>query len=339
MGTNSLDAGTRFRELLARPNGVYAHGIFDALSATVAQMADIEVVYVGGYAEAARNRLPDMGLRSPSQILEHARTISKAIDIPIIVDIDDGYGGVLNVIQWAEEFLSLTNVAGIHLEDQRYPKRCGHIAGKTTVPIGDFIGKLKATIDVRNKVAPTKVIIARTDAFSAAGGKKNRHVGGDISESIKRALAYIDAGADLVWCEFPSPDLISAKAFARGVRKKHPNFPLAFNISPSFKPGTWESSPLTEQLMNGLGYKFRFTTYLALLAAMHAVYTTAKKATEDGTNALRAVRELVAGTPVEIVNNLVDVDRYHKLEEQYDPKARERIATSEGFKAGERFTY
>lgn len=330
MVTNTSDAGTRFRELLARPQGVYAHGIFDALSAHVSVIAGVEAIYVGGYAEAARNGLPDMGLRSPDRILEHAKTISKKISTPMIVDIDDGYGGILNAIQWAEEFLSLPHVAGIHLEDQRYPKRCGHIAGKTVVPIQDFVGKLKAVIDVRDQVAPNKVIIARTDAFGA--------VGGDLKEAVRRGLAYAEAGADLLWCEFGTPDQESAEAFAEGIRKVHPAFPLAFNISPSFKSGTWEASPLNERVLNELGYKYRFTTYLALLAAMWAVYTSAKHAVVDGTNALRAIREAVAGSPVEIINKLVDVDGHHALETRYDPMAEERIQRSDGFK-GERFTY
>jgi 2-methylisocitrate lyase-like PEP mutase family enzyme len=90
------------------------------------------------------------------------------------------------------------------------------------LPLEEFLGKLHAVIDIRNRLNPSCVIIARTDAFSAVGANINKIIGGDIDEAIRRASAYADAGADIVWCEFPTPDIKSAKAFAEGVRKRHP---------------------------------------------------------------------------------------------------------------------
>jgi isocitrate lyase len=332
VGKRRPSAGTRFRHLLERERGLFAYGIYDAMSAHVAEMAGAECLYIGGYAAAARDLWPDMGIMSSTEVLDHVRRIDRVAQVPLIADIDDGYGGILNVIRTAQEFLSLPNVAGIHIEDQRYPKRCGHIAGKEVIPLDDFVGKLKAVVDVRNEIDPQKVVIARTDAFSASGGKKDPHIGGDIEEAIKRGLAYAEAGADLVWCEFPSPDDLSALAFADGLRRVRHDFPLAFNVSPSFKPGTWEVSRISSVWLNQIGYKFRFATYPAIMAAMAAVFVSAEEFQRDEVSGLRILRARVKGLPTESVMKVVGVDSFQELEERYDPKAKDRIEQSEGFK-------
>ena len=323
--------GVKLRELIARPKGVFAFGVMSASGAIAASMAGSECLYVGGYAASAARGFPDMGIMTMTEMLQHTKYISDAVPIPVICDIDDGYGAVHNARRAAKEFLETTKVSGLHIEDQKYPKRCGHIAGKELLPIPEFLGKLRAIIDVKNKIDPSRFIIARTDAFSAAGTKKDSRLGGDIEEAVKRAVAYADCGADSVWCEFPSPDGASAEAFSEGVRKHHPNLPLSFNISASFLD--WRKpNRVTDERLIEMGYKFRFSTYPELLIGTFATYFLAGKFKEKGLEALVEFREMIAGSPVENIMKVLGVDRYQEIEKQYSPEAALRLETSDGFK-------
>ena len=144
-----------------------------------------------------------------------------------------------------------------------FPKRCGHIAGKTIIPLEEAVGKYRAAVDTRDRLNPDFVIIARTDAFGA--------VGGSLEEAIRRGRAYADAGVDLVWPELSSADRGPAVAFAKAMRESHPNLPLAFNYSSSFK---WhkDPNPFTFAELGELGYKFIFITLFAAHAGMYAVW-------------------------------------------------------------------
>ncbi len=325
------DKGRKLRKLIARPKGVFAFGVMSASGAIAAAMAGSECIYVGGYAAAAARGFPDMGIMTMTEMLQHTKYISDAAPIPVVCDIDDGYGSVHNAMRTAREFLETTKVAGIHIEDQKYPKRCGHIAGKELLLIPEFLGKLRAVIDVKNKIDPTRLIIARTDAFSAAGAKKDSRLGGDIEEAVKRAVAYADCGASSVWCEFPSPDCASAEAFSEGVLKRHPNLPLSFNISASFLD--WQRpNRVTDKKLIELGYKFRFSTYPELLISTFATYFLAGKFKEKGLEALAEFREMISGLPVENIMKVIGVDRYQEIEKRYSPDAALRLETSDGFK-------
>ena len=175
-----INAGQRFGELVARPQGLFAYGVYDAMSAKMAELAGHEAIYVGGYAAAGSRMLPDMGILTATEMLDHVKFIAQAVSVPLMVDIDDGYGNANNVIRTISELLSLPNIGAFHIEDQRYPKRCGHIKGKEVLPRREFLGKLRAAIDTRDKIDPNCKIIARTDAFSAAGGNRDESAGGDI---------------------------------------------------------------------------------------------------------------------------------------------------------------
>src|ERR671923_683480 len=167
-----------------------------------------------------------MGFLTQTEVTRIASMVASAVGIPIIADADDGYGNALSTMRTVQEYVK-TGVAGIHLEDQVFPKRCGHIAGKTVVSFEEALGKYRAAVDTRNRLDPDFVIIARTDAYGA--------VGGSLEEAIRRGRAYADAGVDLVWPELSSPDREPAVAFAKALRESHPGLPLAFNYSSSFK--------------------------------------------------------------------------------------------------------
>jgi len=166
-------------------------GVWDVLSAKIAEKLGFKSVVVSGYAVSASYLgEPDIGLLTQSEILEVARRICQAVKIPVIVDGDTGYGGVLNVQRMVKELIRY-GARGILLEDQTWPKRCGHLAGKSVVPAEEHIAKIRSAREAKGE-APF-IIIARTDALEPLG----------IDEAIRRAKLYKEAGADLIFVEAP----------------------------------------------------------------------------------------------------------------------------------------
>lgn len=311
--------------------GVFAFGVSSAFDAILAHKAGHKFLYVGGYAASALNGCPDMGILTQTEMFEHIRRISDAVpNAVLIADIDNGYGGIHNVRRTMRDLLTKTSIAAVHIEDQIIPKRCGHIAGKEVISEEEFIAKLRAAIDVRQELNHDCLIIARTDAFSASGGKKDSKTGGDIKEVVKRGLAYARAEADLVWCEFPDSNYISAMAFADGMKEFVPEFGLAFNVSPSFKWDNKDHIHLGE--LRSFGYRLLFSTYPSLVASAYAVYETAKSFLGDPVEALKKLQQKVEDTPAESIKKIVGVDKYQEIEMQYDPKAKSRIESTDGFK-------
>ena len=223
--------GKAFRQLLRDEPYLFTGGIYSPLDAQIAESAGMKSIYLSGYSVAMMNGWPDMGLLTMTEVAKTASMVASAVEVPIIADADDGYGNALSTMRTVQEFVK-TGVAGIHLEDQRFPKRCGHIAGKTVVSREEAIGKYKAALSERDRLDREFVIIARTDAYGA--------VGGSMEEAIWRGRAYADAGVDLVWCELSNSDRGPAIEFARAMKQTHPKLPLAFNYSSSFR---WHKDP------------------------------------------------------------------------------------------------
>jgi 2-methylisocitrate lyase-like PEP mutase family enzyme len=180
----------RFRELLRRDGMVVAPGAYDGLTAGLVARAGFEAVYMTGAGTAASRGYPDFGLLTMSEMAANARRIAAAVDIPVIADADTGYGNELNVFRTVREF-ETAGVAGIHLEDQGFPKKCGHLDDKEIVPRADWLAKIHAAAAARRD--PGFVIIARTDARAVAG----------FDEAIERANAAFAAGADMAFVEAP----------------------------------------------------------------------------------------------------------------------------------------
>jgi isocitrate/methylisocitrate lyase len=247
--------------------------------------------------------------------------MASAVSLPIIADADDGYGNALSTMRTVQEFMK-TGVAGIHLEDQRFPKRCGHIAGKTVVDREEALGKFRAAIDVRNRLDPDFVIIARTDAYGA--------VGGSLEEAIWRGRAYADAGVDLVWCELSNASREPAVAFAKAMRQTHPNLPLAFNYSSSFK---WnqDPNPFTFKELGDLGYRFIFITLYAAHAGMYATWNALEELVRDEEQAQWRLEKMKAGHPTESHHVMARVAHFQELERRYIPGAAARLTSSDGF--------
>ena len=242
--------GRAFRQLLNAEPHVFTGGVYSPLDAQIAERVGMKAIYLSGYSVAMANGWPDMGFLTQTEVARTAHMVASAVAIPVIADADDGYGNALSTMRTVQEMIK-TGVAGIHLEDQRFPKRCGHIAGKTLVSREEALGKYRAAIDVRNRLDPDFFIIARTDAYGA--------VGGSMQEAIDRGRMYADAGVDSVWAELSNSSREPAIQFAEAMRQSHPNLPLSFNYSSSFK---WSSdpNPLTFKELGELGYKFIFIT-------------------------------------------------------------------------------
>jgi len=187
---------TRLRELIKAGPTLFVPGCFNAMSARVLENVGFPAIYMSGYGTSlSLTGLPDAGLVTLSEVITNARYIAQAVNIPVIADADNGYGNAINVIRTVREFIS-AGIAGIHLEDQVSPKRCGHVAGRLVVSLEEAVGKMRAADATRKELDPDFVLIARTDARGASGGS--------LDEAIRRANALLAAGADLAFVEGPT---------------------------------------------------------------------------------------------------------------------------------------
>ena len=313
--------GRRFRHLLQSEPYLFTGGVYSPLDAQIAERVGMKAIYLSGYSVAMANGWPDMGFLTMTEVTRIASMVASAVEVPVIADADDGYGNALSTLRTVQEFVK-TGVAGIHLEDQRFPKRCGHIAGKTVVSREEAIGKYRAAVDTRNRIDAEFVIIARTDAYGA--------VGGSLEEAIWRGRAYADAGVDLVWCELSSSSREPAIAFARAMRETHPRLPLAFNYSSSFK---WnrDPAPLTFRELGALGYKFIFITLYAAHAGMYATWNALEDLAKNEEQAQWALEKVKAGHPTESHHVMARVAHFQELERRYIPGAEARLQGSDGF--------
>ncbi len=225
------DAPAVLRELLAKPGLLRAPGVFEGLGAHLVRRAGFSAAYLTGAGVAVSGYgLPDIGLVTGSEMVDRVALVVQASGLPVIADADTGYGNAVNVVRTVRTY-ERAGVAAIQLEDQAFPKRCGHLTGKELVGADDFARKLHAALDARE--AGT-VVIARTDARGPAG----------IDEAVTRAKRYAAEGADLIFVEAPeSYDEIERVA-------AEVDAPLVFNVVPSGR-----SPDIGEDDLERLGYK------------------------------------------------------------------------------------
>ena len=313
--------GKTFRHLLRTEPYLFTGGVYSPLDAQIAERVGMKSIYLSGYSMALANGWPDMGFLTQTEVARIGAMVASAVEIPVIADADDGYGNALSTIRTVQEYVR-SGVAGIHIEDQVFPKRCGHIAGKTIIPLDQAVGKYRAAIDTRNRLNPDFVIIARTDAYGA--------VGGSLEEAIRRGRAYADAGVDLVWPELSSADREPAIAFAKAMRESHPNLRLAFNYSSSFK---WhkDPNPFTFAELGELGYRFIFITLFAAHAGMYAVWNAMEELVKDQEQAQWRLEKTKVGHPTESHHVMARVSHFQELEKRYIPGSDERIKGSAGY--------
>jgi 2-methylisocitrate lyase-like PEP mutase family enzyme len=179
------------RDALAQHGQLIMPGVYDALSAKIAARAGFEVIFITGYSlSATLLGEPDFGVLTQTEVVEAAQRICSVVDTPVIVDADTGYGNAINVIRTVEDLLR-AGAAGMFLEDQVWPKRCGHMKGKQVIPLDEQLKKLRAAVEA--KAEQDFFIVARTDSRQALG----------LDEAIKRGVAFKEAGADAVFIEAP----------------------------------------------------------------------------------------------------------------------------------------
>jgi len=241
----------RLHELIAGPGIVIAPGAYDALSARLIEQAGFDLVYMTG-SGAANSLLgePDLGLTTMTEMANQAARISSATSLPVVADADTGYGGPLNVRRTVQEY-ERAGVAGLHIEDQVFPKRCGHFAGKQVIPTDEMVGKLRAALDARTD--PNLVIIARSDAAAVEG----------LEAALERGHAYEEAGADMLFIEAPRA-LEELRAIGRSF-----HVPLIANM---VEGGATPIQPAAE--LEAMGFKLVLHAGTLLRTAARAVQQT-----------------------------------------------------------------
>ncbi len=237
----------KLRHLLSQNELIVAPGAFDCLSAKAVEAAGLSAIYMTGMGtSASRLGLPDYGLATMTEMVANASAMAAAVDIPIIADADTGYGNELNMARTVHEY-ERHGVAGIHIEDQVSPKRCGHLDEKRVIPRGEFVSKIRAAVGARKD--PDFIIIARTDANAVLG----------FEEAIARANAALEAGADLALVEAPESIAQSEEI------PKRVHGPCVLNM---LLGGRSPLMPLSE--MDRLGYRLVLLSDILLTAAVSA---------------------------------------------------------------------
>ncbi|WP_068675022.1 methylisocitrate lyase [Oceanobacillus sp. Castelsardo] len=184
--SSQVELANQFKKLINKESILQIPGAHDAMAALVAKNAGFSALYLSGAAYTASRGLPDLGIITSTEIAERARDLVRATNLPVLVDIDTGFGGVLNAARTAREMVE-ANVAAVQIEDQQLPKKCGHLNGKQLVSTEEMVQKIRAM----KEVAPSLVVIARTDARAVEG----------LDAVMERSQAYIKAGADGIFPE------------------------------------------------------------------------------------------------------------------------------------------
>ena len=302
-----MSKGRDFRRLLQENNYVYSTGVTGALDASIAEKVGLKFVYMSGYSTSlALLAKADLGFLSSTEMVSHAAQIVGATTLPVIADADDGFGNALTVMRTVESY-ERAGVAGIHIEDQVAPKRCGHLAGKRVLTLDEAAGKFKAALAARHD--PDFVIIARTDARDAEGGS--------FEEAVRRGRTYASLGADMVWSEFGNPDAIGEfEKFAEDVQRERPGIPLVFNYSSSLKWGSSRNRVSFQQLAE-MGYKVILVSMGCVHAAMHAVWDFMADLQENAEQAQFRQEEAIKGHPTEDHHAMGNIALYEKLTRDY----------------------
>jgi 2-methylisocitrate lyase-like PEP mutase family enzyme len=254
---------------------VLAPGAYDGLTARLVEKAGFGAVYMTGFGTAASLLgRPDIGLLTFSEMVDNARRIAQAVEVPVIADADNGYGNPINVIRTVREY-EAAGVSAIHIEDQISPKKCGHMEGKQVIEASEMVEKVRAAVEARR--SRDFVIIGRTDARAVEG----------MDGALERARLYREAGADVLFVEAPQSEeeiAVVAKAF--------PDVPLLFNWVESGK-----TPPVSLEQIKEWGFRLIIFPVSTLLAATRSVQEILARIHTDG-------------TPIEVMDRLLSFDEF-----------------------------
>lgn len=285
-----MEKAKLIREALLREGQLIMPGVYDALSAKIAARTGFEVIFVTGYSlSATLLGEPDFGVLTQTEVVGAAQRICSVVDTPVIVDADTGYGNAINVIRTVEDLIR-AGAAGMFLEDQVWPKRCGHMKGKQVISIDEQLKKLSAAVEA--KAGRDFFIVARTDARQSLG----------LTEAIKRGIAFKKAGADAVFIEAPE-----SKEEMAEIARQVPG-PLVANmlergVTPLMGP----------KELRDLGFElvvWPLAPLYSVAKSLTDVYTTLRR---DGST----VAILDQLMPFDQFNDIVELDEKYALDAKY----------------------
>jgi methylisocitrate lyase len=289
------DLAEQLRSLMSAPDILQIPGAHDAMAAIVAKQAGFSALYLSGAAYTASRGLPDLGIVTSSETAERAKDLVRATNLPVLVDIDTGFGGVLNAARTAREMVE-AHVAAVQIEDQQLPKKCGHLNGKQLVTTEEMAQK----ISVMKEVAPTLLIVARTDARSVEG----------LEAAIARAVAYVEAGADAVF-----PEALESEAEFRLFAEKI-KVPLLANMTEFGKTPYYSAQQFAE-----MGYQMVIYPVTSLRAAAKAYERIFSLIKTHGT-------QKAALSDMQTRSELYEVISYYRYEE-LDNRIAKTVLTDE----------
>ncbi|NWJ45667.1 MAG: isocitrate lyase/PEP mutase family protein [Chloroflexi bacterium] len=243
-----MRASTMLRKMMSEEGIIVAPGAYDGISARLIERAGFKAIYMtGAGTSASLLGNPDLGLTTQTEMANHAANIAECVSVPVIADADTGYGNPLNVVRTVRLY-ERSGVAALHLEDQTFPKRCGHVSGKQVIPKEEFAQKIRAAAEYRTD--PDLVIIARTDARAING----------FDDAIERANYYHEAGADMIFVESP----INVEEMA--LIPKLVKAPVMMNL-----PTGGRTPMIPYPQLQEMGYKLVIYPTTALYAAIFAI--------------------------------------------------------------------
>ena len=293
----------RLAELLRAQEPILAPGAYDALTARLIEQAGFPAVYMTGFGTSASLLgRPDVGLLTMSQMVDNARRIAQAVDVPVIADADTGYGNPLNVIRTVQEY-ELAGVSAIHIEDQIMPKKCGHMENKQVIAAAEMTEKIRAAVEART--SSDFLIIARTDARAVEG----------LDSALRRARAYREAGADILFIEAPQNEDEVAQ-----VARAFPNVPLLFNWAEGGK-----TPPMPLERLKELGYRIIIFPISALLTAAKAVRGVLAEIKTEGTPR----RIFSDGSSFREFNEMIGLGEIQQLEKRFATQAGQHAAKTD----------
>jgi len=265
-------------------------GIYDAIGAKIVEKVGFEAMFQTGYGTSATLfGMPDYGFIGSTETVDNARRICRAVSVPVIVDADTGYGNALSVWKLVRE-LENAGASGIFLEDQRWPKRCGHMQGKEVVPIEEYAEKLQAALDARS--SKNFIIVARTDARATEG----------LDKAIERGLYYKKVGADVIFVEAPKT-IQEMKKIGNSI-----NAPLVANM---IEGG---ATPISSEIkLHEMGFKIILYPLSVLFSNTYATLQILKELKRSGST--RKLNKKLVN--FDQFNDLVELKKYRKLEKQY----------------------
>lgn len=286
-----MEPGEKLRKRLAQKEILVLPGVYDALTAKIAVAAGFDGVVMGGYAVAA-SRLgePDVGYLSMTEMREALRTIARAVDVPVVADGDTGYGNALSARRTLQEY-EWAGAAAVLFEDQIWPKRCGHMAGKQVVDAAEHAKKIRAAAD--GKLRQSTLLIARTDARAVLG----------LDEAIERGKLYLDIGAEALFIEAPQS--------AWELEKIGKSFPDTILIANMIEGG--RTPELTAKDLENLGFDIVFWPCTALYTITKAFGEVMSTLRREGTT-LSCDSKMLHFSEF---NSFIGLDKYNELDKKY----------------------